>query len=352
MINIGFVGCGRIAIFHASILTQNAVDGARLAACCDIKFEKAKRLGEAVGVPHYSDVHEMMAKEKLDVIAILTESGNHAQQVIELSRYGKPIVVEKPMALQIEDADRMIQACQDNGAKLFVVKQNRFNLPVIKLRQALDNGRFGKLIMATSRVRWCRQQKYYDDGGWRGTWAMDGGVMTNQAIHHLDLLEWMMGPVESIFAKGIHGLAKIETEDTAGAILKFKNGALGMIEATTTVRPQDLEASLTIIGEKGVVELAGISVNEVKTWQFQNPEDDDLEVIQKYSTFPPNVYGFGHQRYYLDVVNAVKNDLAPLVDGYEGRKSVVLMNALYESMETGREVYLNESFTHSRLGKS
>lgn len=352
MLNIGLIGCGRIAVYHASLLVQNTVEGARLAACCDVNEEKAKLIGEATKVPYYTDFHHMLKNESIDVISVLTESGYHAQHVIELSQYGKPIIVEKPMALTIEDADRMIEACQKNNVKLFVVKQNRFNLPIIKLRQALDEGRFGKLVMATVRVRWCRRQAYYDEGAWRGTWAMDGGVLTNQAIHHLDLLEWMMGPVESVFAKGIKGLAKIESDDTAGAILKFKNGALGMIEATTAARPKDTEASITIMGEKGMVEIGGITVNQVKVWQFEEMTEDDHQVIEQYSTFPTNVYGFGHRLYYMDAVNAIENDLEPFVDGHEGRKSVVFMNALYESMETGREVFLNESFTHSRLGRS
>ena len=179
---------------------------------------------------------------------MLTASGSHAQHVVELAPYGADIVVEKPMALTLEDADKMIEVCDRHGVRLFVVKQNRFNVPVVQLRKALDAGRFGKLVLGTVRVRWCRPQSYYDQDSWRGTWAHDGGVLTNQASHHIDLLEWMMGDVESVFAKSITALVDIEAEDTAIVTIKFKNGALGIIEATTAARPKDLEGSLSVLG--------------------------------------------------------------------------------------------------------
>ena len=255
------------------------------------------------------------------------------------------------MALTLDDADRMIEACDANNIKLFVVKQNRFNVPVIELRKALEQGRFGKLIMGTVRVRWCRPQAYYDQDSWRGTWAYDGGVLTNQASHHVDLLEWMMGDVESVFAKSKQALAKIEAEDTAVVILKFRNGALGVIEATTAIRPKDLEGSLTILGEEGSVEIGGFAVNEMKTWNFSKMIEGDDEVIDKYSVNPPNVYGFGHQAYYDHVVDCINNDSSQLVDGLQGRKSLELINAIYESIETGKEVSLRFTPKNSKLGQ-
>ena len=260
-------------------------------------------------------------------------------------------MVEKPMALTLEDADEMIQACDKYNIKLFVVKQNRFNVPVKELKKALDQGRFGKLIMGTTRVRWCRPQSYYDQDSWRGTWAYDGGVLTNQASHHIDLLEWIMGDVESVFAKSKKALADIEAEDTAVVMLKFRNGALGMIEATTAIRPKDLEGSISILGETGSVEIGGFAVNEMKTWNFAETKESDDEVIDKYSENPPNVYGYGHQAYYEHVVDCVNNGTSQLVDGLQGRKSLELITAIYESIETGQEVFLRFTPKLSRLGR-
>lgn len=249
------------------------------------------------------------------------------------------------MALTLEDADKMIEACDRNGIRLFVVKQNRYNLPVQKLREALEAGRFGKLVMGSVRVRWCRDNAYYRQDSWRGTWAMDGGVFTNQASHHIDLLEWMMGDVESVFAKSITALSEIETEDTGVAVLKFKNGALGVIEATTATRPKDLEGSISILGEFGSVEIGGFAVNEIKTWNFVESLESDKEVREKYSTNPPNVYGFGHKEYYLHVIDSIVHNKKALVDGLEGRKSLELIIAMYESIETGKEVFCDSSLS-------
>jgi UDP-N-acetyl-2-amino-2-deoxyglucuronate dehydrogenase len=302
-------------------------------------------------VPIFADMHEMMRSVHIDVVVVLTESGYHARDVIALAAYGKHIIVEKPMALSMGDADMMIKACDAAQIKLFVVKQNRFNVPVIKLRKAIEAQRFGKLVMGTVRVRWCRPQAYYDQDSWRGTWALDGGVMANQASHHVDLLEWMMGEVDSVFAMTRTALVNIETEDTAAVVLRFANGALGIIEATTATRPRDLEGSISILGEKGTVEIGGFAVNEMKVWNFTEPQDGDAEVMTKYSVNPPNVYGFGHQAYYEHVVRAISSGGPNLVDGLEGRKSLELINAIYESAESGEEVPLRFRPKKSRLGQ-
>lgn len=350
MLNFALVGCGRIAKRHSELLGLGQIAGARLACVCDLVAVKAKNIGEQFSVPYYTDMHKMLDAEKVDIVVVLTESGNHARNVVDLAKYRKHIVVEKPMALTLADADAMIQACDSSGAKLFIVKQNRFNVPVVKLREALDQGRFGKLILGTIRVRWCRTQDYYNQAPWRGTWAMDGGVLTNQASHHVDMLEWMMGDVESVFARSTTALAKIEAEDTAVVTLKFRNGALGVIEATTAVRPKDLEGSISILGEGGTVEVAGFAVNKMKTWNFVDSLPGDEDVMDKYSDNPPNVYGFGHQAYYEYVVNCISNNGPHLVDGLVGRKSLELINAIYESIETGKEVHLRFRPKHCRLG--
>lgn len=353
MLNFALVGCGRIARKHAEILGENQLEKARLAAVCDIREERAKYYGEKYQVPWFTDMHRMMETmgDRIDVVNILTESGNHAPHAVALAPYGKHLVVEKPMALTLEDADAMIRACDAAGVKLFVVKQNRYNYPVQKLRQALEENRFGRLVLGTVRVRWCRTQEYYDQDPWRGTWAMDGGVFTNQASHHVDLLEWMLGEPESVFAKSTTALVNIETEDTGVAIIKFRNGALGVVEATTASRPKDLEGSLSILGEKGTVEIGGFAVNEMKIWNFIEPRPEDAEVLEKYRQNPPNVYGFGHLAYLEHVVESIRHDRPALVDGLEGRKSLELIMAIYESIETGQEVFLRFKPQKCQLGR-
>lgn len=241
MLKFALIGCGRIAKRHAELLGRGQIAGARLVALCDVVEERARSFGEAFNVPWYRDMHEMMQREDIDVVSILTPSGLHAEHLLAIAPYRKHVVVEKPMALSLDDADAMIRACDENGIRMFVVKQNRFNVPVQKLWEARCAGRFGKLVLGTVRVRWCRTQAYYDQDAWRGTWALDGGVLANQASHHIDLLEWMMGKVDSVFAKAKTALVNIEAEDTAVVVLNFASGALGIIEATTAARPKDLE---------------------------------------------------------------------------------------------------------------
>ena len=350
MLNFALIGCGRIAKRHAELLGLGQIAGARLAAVCDNVDARARAFGAKFKVPWYRDMHAMMAKEAIDVVSILTPSGMHAEHLLAVAPYKKHVVVEKPMALSLDDADAMIRACDENGIRLFVVKQNRFNVPVQKLWEAKSAGRFGKLVLGTVRVRWCRTQAYYDQDSWRGTWALDGGVLANQASHHIDLLEWMMGKVDSVFAKAATALVDIEAEDTAVVLLKFNNGALGIIEATTAARPKDLEGSVSVLGERGTVEIGGFAVNEMKVWNFTQPLPGDDEVMTKFSVNPPNVYGFGHQAYYENVVDCISNSRQHVVDGLEGRKSLELITAIYESIETGKEVHLHFRPNRCRLG--
>lgn len=350
MLKFALIGSGRIAKRHSELLGDKQIAGATLAAVCDVVESKARAIGSRFSVPHFTDMHELMRAVKPNVAVVLTESGLHAEHVIALAPYGAHIVVEKPMALTLADAERMIAACDRTGVKLFVVKQNRFNVPILKAREALDAGRFGRLVMGTVRVRWCRGQDYYDQDSWRGTWALDGGVLTNQASHHVDMLEWMMGDVDSVFALSRTALVDIEAEDTAVVTLRFSNGALGVIEATTATRPKDLEGSVSILGEGGTVVVGGFAMNKMETWSFAKPEAGDDQVMAKYSVNPPNVYGFGHQAYYEHVVDCIRNDKKQLVDGLEGRRSLELIMAIYESIETGREVSLRFRPNRCRLG--
>lgn len=350
MLKIALVGCGRIAKRYSELLGNGQIQDAALSAVCDIVPDRAKSFSERFQVPFHTDMEEMMRIETVDAVAVLTPSGLHAEHVVRLAPYRRPIIVEKPMALTLDDADRMIRVCDQNEVRLFVVKQNRFNVPVQKLREALIGDRFGKLVLGTVRVRWCRPQSYYDQDAWRGTWALDGGVLTNQASHHIDLLEWMMGEVESVFAKSTTALADIEVEDTAVVVLRFRNGGLGIIEATTAARPKDLEGSLSILGERGTVEIGGFAVNQMKVWQFIDPRPEDGEVLERYSVNPPSVYGFGHKAYLEHVIRCIRDGGKALVDGLEGRKSLELIMAIYESAETGQEVLLRFRPKRCKLG--
>jgi UDP-N-acetyl-2-amino-2-deoxyglucuronate dehydrogenase len=347
-IKFGLVGCGRIARRHAEVI--RSIDHAELVAVCDVVKDKAKSFGERYGVPWYISVEDMLGKEDVDVANVLTPSGNHSEVVIQIADKVPNIVVEKPMALRLDDADEMIAKCDLSQTRLFVVKQNRFNLPVIKLREAVQKGRFGKFVLGTVRVRWTRTQQYYDEDSWRGTWAMDGGVFANQASHHIDLLVWMMGEVESAMAMTATRLVNVETEDTGVVLLRFRNGALGVIEATTATRPRDLEGSISILGENGTVEIGGFAVNEMRVWNFVSPQEGDSEVLEKYRTNPPDVYGFGHHSYITDVIDCIREGRKALVDGLEGRKSLELISAIYESVETMKEVFLRFKPQRCRLG--
>jgi len=338
MKTIALVGCGRISLRHVQVLTQ--MPELRLVAVCDLVEVRARETAEPLGIPYYTDALDMVKREKPDIVAILTDSGSHPSVGCQLAPHVSVVVVEKPMALTLEDADRLIETCETHGTRLFVVKQNRFNPAIQQLRQAVDRGRFGKMVLGTVRIRWSRGQDYYDQAAWRGTWKLDGGVFTNQASHHIDLLQWLLGPVESVKSYISTRLVDIEAEDTGVAVLKFKSGALGVVEATTATRPKDLEGSISVLGEKGSVVVGGFSVNRMVTWNFADSAPEDEEA-QKAITDPPNVYGFGHQPFYEDMLSCLQSGKRSMLDGLEGRKSLEIINALYESAFTGREVHLH-----------
>ncbi|MGZ5761652.1 MAG: Gfo/Idh/MocA family protein [Caldimonas sp.] len=351
MIRIALIGCGRIAKRHADLLGTGQIEGARLAAVCDVQASRSAEFGARYDVPSFTSIEAMLAAPNIDAVAVLTPSGMHAEHAIRVARARRHVIVEKPMALTLADAAAMIDAADAARVSLFVVKQNRFNVPVVKAREALEAGRFGKLVLGTVRVRWCREQAYYAHDSWRGTWAQDGGVLANQASHHVDMLGWFMGEVESVHARAVTALVDIEAEDTAVATLKFRSGALGVIEATGAARPRDMEGSLSVLGSGGAVEIAGFAVNKIRTWQFVEPVASDAEVMEKFSVNPSNVYGFGHQAYYEHVVDCLANGARPLVDGHHGRQSLELIMALYESIASGREVTLPLRVEHCPLGR-
>jgi len=342
-----FIGCGAIA--HKHIRALRRISRAEIVGVYDAKPEVAEEFARDHKLTAFKDIETMMEKAKPDVLNILTPSGDHGPRVIELMKYKKHFVVEKPFALRLEDVDHILQEADKNNVGVFVVKQNRFNPPIKKLKEAIDNGRLGKLVLGTVRVRWTRDQAYYDEKPWRGTWAHDGGVLTNQASHHIDMLVWMMGEVESVMAKTATRLVEIEAEDTGVAVLKFKSGALGVIEATTATRPENLEGSISVLGETGSVEIGGFFMNELKTWNFTEELPEDKEVWEKYARVPDK-QGWNHTEFFKNVIESIQTGTKALVDGLEGRKSVELINALYESAETGQEVSLRYVQKKSRLG--
>ncbi len=346
-IRFALIGCGQIANKHAVALSR--LWEAEIVGVYDIDFSKAKEFAAKYSLTAYETIEDLVEKAQPEVFDILTPSGVHADTILNLIKYKKNFVVEKPLALRLDQIDKILEECDKKGLKLFVVQQNRFNPPVAKLKEALESGRFGKLVLGTVRVRWCRTQSYYDAASWRGTWAYDGGVLANQASHHIDALIWMMGEVESVMAKVATRLVDIEAEDTAVAILKFKNGALGLIEATTATRPVDLEGSISVLGEKAAVEIGGFFMNELKTWNFSEPHPMDADIWESWSKVP-NELAWNHTEYFKDVISSLKSGRRGLVDGLEGRKSIELINAIYESAETGKEIFMRFVPKKCRLG--
>jgi predicted dehydrogenase len=353
-ITFAIVGCGGVARKHAQTLATQ-VPGARLAAVCDTNPARADEFASRFGVPAFHGITPMMRAlgDSLHVVNVLTPSGYHAANVLELLDHGcKNVVVEKPMALTLEDAEEMIDKCGEAEARLFVVSQNRFNRPVQALHQALRAGRFGKLVSGTIRMRWCRPQRYYDESAWRGTWGLDGGVFANQAYHHLDLLTWLMGEADTLFAYTARQLANIECEDTGVAVLRFRNGAVGVIEATTATRPRDLEGSVSILGEHGAVVIGGFAADRLDTWEFAEPCPQDEVVRRDWALNPAGVQGYAHATYLGEVVRCVREDRPATVGGGDGLNCLRLIHGLYESSQAGSEIHLPTFVPScSRLGK-
>jgi UDP-N-acetyl-2-amino-2-deoxyglucuronate dehydrogenase len=339
---VGIVGCGRISQFHIEALQK--VDGLVLAAVCDIDAERARAAGEKAGVPSFASLDAMLKGAELDIVTVCTPSGLHPEHAIAAAKAGKHVVSEKPMALSLDAADSMIAACEKANVRLFVVKQNRLNPPIQLLKRAVDRGRFGRIFMANVTVRWQRPQEYYDAEKWRGTWKLDGGAIMNQASHYVDLIQWLLGPVESVMAKTATQARNIEAEDSGAAVLKFQSGAIGVIEVNVLTYPRNYEGSITIIGETGTVKIGGTSVNKVEHWSFAEYDDDDKYVeTGAINTSPPTVYGFGHEGYYRNVVAVLAGKAKADTDGEEGRKSLALILGIYESARTGKNVPIPSS---------
>lgn len=334
---VAVAGCGRISHNHFEALDR--IEGLSLSAVCDVVESRAREAGEKWNVPWFTSVDQMLAGAPSDIVTIATPSGMHPQHGVLAARAGKHVVSEKPMAISLSAADELVKACDDAGVHLFVVKQNRLNATVQLLKRALDKGRFGRLFMVNATVRWARPQEYYDQAKWRGTWEFDGGAFMNQASHYVDLVQWFMGPVESVMAKTATMARRIEAEDSGAALLKFRNGAIGVLEVTMLTFPKNLEGSITLLGERGTVKIGGTAVNRIEHWQFADYDDDD-KLVESANTNPTSVYGFGHEPYYRNVLKVLRGQAVPETDGRAGRKSLELILGIYESAKTGREVPL------------
>ena len=343
-IRFALIGCGRIAKNHAAPLQEIA--NAELVAVCDLQSDRAQSAGERYHVPSYINYHEMLQKESVDVVNILTPSGMHARHALDIiQRYQKHVVLEKPMVLRWKDIDTLKKAARRHHVKIFPVYQNRYNKAVQRVRKDLQSGLLGKPVLGAIRLRWCRPQGYYDRDPWRGTWAMDGGALTNQGIHYIDLLQYLMGDVVSVDTRTATRLVNVEVEDTAVATLQFKSGALGVLEITTATRPEDFGASISVLAEKGTAILTGIACNILETYT-PRPED-----CASNSEEFPDAYGYGHWPFFKDVLaDLLDNKPHPLsID--EGARAIRLLNALYRSAEDNKRVRVADQKNSKRLGQ-
>lgn len=337
-IRLALVGCGRIAKNHFGAIKQHA-DRAELVGVCDIDPQALAEAVGSTGATPYSSLAEMLEKCDADAFILTTPSGLHPEQAIQVAESGHHVITEKPMATRWEDGRRMVAACDAAGVRLFVVKQNRRNATLQLLKHAVEKKRFGRIYMVNLNVFWTRPQEYYDSAAWRGTWEYDGGAFMNQASHYVDLLDWVIGPVESVQAYTATLERDIEVEDTGVISLRWRNGALGSMNVTMLTYPKNLEGSITVLGEKGTVRIGGVAVNEIQHWEFAEPDLDD-EKIKGASYQTTSVYGFGHPLYYDNVLKVLRGEAEPETDGREGLKSLEVLIAIYLSARDGKRVAL------------
>ena len=337
-IKIAVVGCGRIAEKHFEAIHQHAAH-LELVAVCDINQEVLDRCTTKLKVEGYISISEMFKNIDIDVVAICTPSGLHPDQAVLAAEHGIHVITEKPMATRWNDGIRMVRACDNAGMRLFVVKQNRKNSTLQLLKRAISENRFGKIYMVHINVFWTRPQEYYDSAKWRGTWELDGGAFMNQASHYVDLIDWLIGPVDSIQTMMATQARNIEVEDTGVMNIRWRSGTLGSMSVTMLTYPKNYEGSITIIGEKGTVRIGGVAVNEIEMWKFKDKKDYD-ERVQDVNYETTSVYGFGHPMYYKNVINVLQGKEEPETDGREGLKSLELLIAAYLSARDGRTVSL------------
>jgi UDP-N-acetyl-2-amino-2-deoxyglucuronate dehydrogenase len=326
-IRFALVGCGRISNKHLEAI--NSTKNAKIVAVCDEIELRAKNTAEKYCVDYYTSYEDMLQRNDIDVISVCTPSGLHSQHGIMAAEKGFHVISEKPLATSLDDADRLIQTCEKNKAKLFTVYQNRFNSTLQLVKKAIDEKKFGKIYMVASNVFWNRTQAYYDMDKWRGTWKLDGGAFMNQGIHYIDMLLWLFGDMEEMYSITGTLARDIEAEDSGSAIFKFKSGAIGSMNITVLTYKQNYEGSITIIGEKGTAKIGGIALNKIEKWEFSDEIFNKL-YNEKKDYNPLDVYGFGHQFFYENVINSLSHKIPFEIDGQQGRRSLEIILKIYE----------------------
>lgn len=354
---VALIGCGRISYKHidAYIAPQN-IERIELVAACDPveskAMERIQQYKQAIpdaNVKYYADYRKMIEECKLDLVDVCTESGKHCVIAVDCLNAGCHVNCEKPMALSTKDSQLMIDTAEKNNRILAVDFQNRFNAPVVKTRKAYDEGRFGKMLHGMVQVRWNRNEKYYEEAPWRGTWEQDGGTLMNQCTHGIDLLQWMMGE-DAVRVQAVtkRFLRPIDAEDFGCAIVEFKNGSVGIIEGSADIYPNNLDETLSLFGSKGSVVIGGLAVNKMKTWRFADAEevgDTEEKVLNPNEKDPPSVYGFGHTAHIANVLDSIENGTQPLNNGKSAKKALDIILAIYESEKTGKAVELPNDFS-------
>ncbi|UNK39875.1 Gfo/Idh/MocA family oxidoreductase [Shinella sp. H4-D48] len=337
-IRFALVGAGRIAQNHFAAIAQHS-DRADLVDVCDINPAALESAVSKTGATGHSSLDELLSKTSADVVVLTTPSGLHSAQAQQVAASGRSVVTEKPMSTRWRDGLDMVKACDDAAVRLFVVKQNRRNATLQLLKRAIEQKRFGRIYMVNVNVFWTRPQEYYDAASWRGTWEFDGGAFMNQASHYVDLLDWLIGPIESLHAYTGTLARNIEVEDTGVISVRWRSGAMGSMNVTMLTYPKNLEGSITIIGEKGTVRVGGVAVNEIQHWEFaEQHEDDEKVATASYET--TSVYGFGHPLYYDNVIRVMRGECEPETDGREGLRSLETLVAIYKSARDGKRIQL------------
>lgn len=341
-IRIAVVGCGRISTNHFNAIEAHA-QSLQLVGVCDMDPTALRAAQSNYGVPGYDSLDALLETSGADLVALCTPSGMHPEQAIQVARTGRDVMTEKPMATRWQDGLRMVRACDEAGVRLFVVKQNRRNATLQLLKRAMEKRRFGRVHMVTINVFWSRPQSYYDSAKWRGTWEFDGGALMNQASHYIDLVDWLIGPVDSVQAYVATLARNIQVEDTATVGIRWRSGALGSVNVTMLAYPKNFEGSITIIGENGTVRVGGVAVNEIQHWEFADQDPDD-EHIKSANYETTSVYGFGHPLYYDNVIKVLRGEAEAETDGREGLRSLEILIASYLSARDGRRVALPLEF--------
>jgi UDP-N-acetyl-2-amino-2-deoxyglucuronate dehydrogenase len=337
-IRLALVGCGRIAANHFGAMEQHA-NNVELVDVCDVNAAALAQAVERTKATGHSNLTDLLKTTTADLVVLTTPSGLHAEQAIQVAATDRHVMTEKPMATRWHDGVRMVKACDKANVRLFVVKQNRRNATLQLLKKAVEQDRFGKIYSVAMNVFWTRPQAYYDSAKWRGTWEFDGGAFMNQASHYIDLLHWLIGPVESVMAYTATLARNIEVEDSGVAAIRWRSGAMGTLNVTMLTYPKNMEGSITVLGEKGTVRIGGVAVNEIQTWDFADTRPEDAEVAaSNYQT--TSVYGFGHPLHYGNVIDTLRGQAEPETDGREGLITLELLIAMYLSSRDGKRVAL------------